>query len=301
MSCPLAASALPDGFATVGRVMSVTFSIPIDTIPDALDLEPDVPGLDWIEDDPDLEAGPIHLYVHGSSTAVLTIAVTDEMTLEVRVPLTASPTDWGLAFDVIELAMEQAETVLVELDGGEPFTIDELREHCDATWQQSQAASATKALRLLTEGGPVQAPGPIRSAHLGSRVMAELAADEADDDEQGRRLLAVLRRVQWVTGPHDRAVALHIPDADGRSHSVAVIGPDLRYVLPPTDHLLVENGDLADDAAELVIPSEALTALPGITVQWLDDGNRLMEAVPESQWPLVIEAAAAHRIAGPKQ
>ena len=281
--------------------MSVTFSVQIDTIPDALDLEPDVAGVDWIEDDPDLQAGPVHLYVHGSSTALLTVVVSDTMTLDVQVPCTASPADWALAFDVIELAMEQAETVLVELDGGEPFTIDELREHCDATWQQSQAAAAAMALRLLSERGPVQASGPMRSAHLGSRVMTELAADGADDDEQGRRLLTVLRRVQWVTGPHDRAVALNVLDADGHSHSVAVIGPELRYVLPPTDRLLIENGDLADDAAELVIPSEMLTELPGITLQWLDDGNRLMDAVSESQWPFVIEAASAHRIAPPDQ
>ena len=281
--------------------MSVTFSVQIDTIPDALDLEPDVAGVDWIEDNPDIQAGPVHLYVHGSSTAVITIVVSDEMTLDVRVPPTASPTDWALAFDVIELAMEQADTVLVEVDEGEPLTIEELRERCNAAWQQTQSASAARALRLLIERGPVQAPGPVRPAHLGRRVMAELAADGADDDEQGRRLLRVLRRVQWVTGPHDRALALNVLDADGHSHSVAVIGPELRYVLPPTDRLLIENGDLADDAAELVIPSEMLSELPGITLQWLDDGNRLMDAVSESQWPFVIEAASSHRIAPPDQ
>ena len=277
--------------------MSVTFSIPIDEIPDALDLEPDVPGVDWIEDDPDLVAGSVHLYVHGSSTVVVTIAVSEAMTLDVRVPLTASPADWALALDVVERAMEQADTALVEVDGGEPVTQDELRALCNREWQGERAASAVRALRVLAESGVVRAPGPVRSTHIGPRVMAELTADNADDAEQGRRLIAVLRRVQWVTGPYDRAAALEVTDPGGTGFTVAVIGPLLRYVLPPTDRLLVENGNLADDAGELTIPADALASLPGVRFSWLDDGNRLMDAVPESAWSAVVAAAEAHRLA----
>ena len=277
--------------------MSVTFSIPIDEIPDALDLEPDGAGVDWIEDDPDLNSGPVHLYVHGSSTAFVTIAVSDTMTLEVRVPFTASPTDWALALDVIEMAMERADTVLVEVDECEPVTLDELRALCNREWQDQRAASAVRALRVLADSGVAQAPGPVRSVHIGQRVLAELTADNADDTEQGRRLIAVLKRVQWVTGPHDRAAALEVTGPGGTGFTIAVIGPLLRYVLPPTDRLLVENGNLANDAGELMIPADALASLPGVRVSWLDDGNRLMDAVPESAWPAVVAAAEAHRFA----
>ena len=277
--------------------MSVTFSIPIDEIPDALDLEPDINSVDWIEDDPDLTSGPVHLYVHGSSTVLVTISVSDAMTLDVRVPLTASPADWVLALDVVEMAMEQADTALVEVDSCEPVTLDELRALCNRQWQDARAASAVRGLRVLAASGVVQAQGPVRSAHIGPRVMAELTAEDADDTEQGRRLIAVLRRVQWVTGPHDRAVALEVTDPDGVGFTVAVIGPLLRYVLPPTDRLLVENGNLASDAGELMIAATALASLPGVHVTWLDDANRLMDAVPESAWPAVVAAAEAHRLA----
>ena len=283
---------------TVNCAMSVTFSIPIDEIPDALDLEPDVADVDWIEDDPDLTSGPVHLYVHGSSTVVVTIVVSEAMTLDVHVPFTASPADWALALDVVEMAMGQADTVLVEVDGGEPVTLDELRALCNREWQGERAASAVRALRVLADSRVARAQGPVRPAHIGPRVMAELTADNADDTEQGRRLLAVLGRVQWVTGPHDRAAAMEVTDNRGVGFSVAVIGPLLRYVLPPTDRLLVENGNLASDAGELMIPSDALASLPGVRITWLDDGNRLMDAVPESAWPAVVAAAEAHRFAG---
>ena len=90
---------------------------------------------------------------------------------------------------------------------------------------------------------------------------------------------------------------LEVTDPGGTGFTVAVIGPLLRYVLPPTDRLLVENGNLADDAGELTIPADALASLPGVRFSWLDDGNRLMDAVPESAWPAVVAAAEAHRLA----
>ena len=276
--------------------MHVTFSIPIDEIPDALDLEPELDGVDWIEDDPDLDAGPAHLYVHGSSTALVTIAVSESMALDISVPGTASPIDWELALAVVEAALETAETVLVSIDGGEPISIDELRTLCDKSWREEHAAAKVRDLRLRSGGDAVEIPGPVRTAYVGTRVLAEMAAEPADDVEQGRRLVAILRRVQWVTGPHDRATALHVPASDGATFTVAVVGPLLRYVLPPTDRLLVENGNLADDAGELLIPSEALDLLPGVQVTWLDDANRLMQPVAEADWPSVVSAAEEHRL-----
>ena len=292
-----------------------TFSLPIDEIPDVLELEPDIDGIDWIEDDPDLHVGPAHLYVHGSSTAVVTVEVSEAMTLDVHVPATASSVDWDLALEVVERAMEQADTVLVELicdpgdprDPGdpadwpdrhdEPMELAELQAFCDPAWRSEQLATAVR--RLRASDAIVAVPGPTRTAFLGPRVLTELTQpDGIDQVEQGRRLLDILRSVQWVSGPHDRAAALTVPSGDASMHTVAVIGPLLRYVLPPTDRLLIENGNLADDAGELLIPSTILDSLPGVRVKWLDDGNRLMEPVAEAAWPAVVAAAEQHRLPG---
>ena len=86
----------------------------------------------------------------------------EAMTLDVHVPATASAIDWDLALEVVERAMEQADTVLVELifdpadpahlgdrvdgpDGhDEPMELAELRAFCDPAWRSEQVATAVR-------------------------------------------------------------------------------------------------------------------------------------------------------------
>lgn len=264
--------------------MSTTFRVLIDEIPDALDLEPDLDGVDWLEDEPDLDRCPVHLYVHGVSTSATELSVSASMTLDVRVSNGASSEDWDLAFAVIELALDAADTVLVETEWGEVVTMDELRAHCDDPWRAAQLDSFARELIALDNR--VVLPGPVRDTIVGPRVRRELA----DATEPGPRLLEVIRRVQWIVGPHFAANAIVITAADGTMSSVAVIGPDLRYVLAPVERVLLEHG------RELVVPGDVLDRLPGVSVTWLDDGHRLIPAVPEVKWAAVVTAAEPFRI-----
>ena len=76
----------------------------------------------------------------------------EAMTLDVHVPATASAIDWDLALEVVERAMEQADTVLVELisDPGDPVEgvsgpdrldrpreLAELQAFCDPAWRSA--------------------------------------------------------------------------------------------------------------------------------------------------------------------
>ena len=249
---------------------------------DVLDLEPEIDGVDWIEEDPQLPDGTANLYVYRLSTCSVSLHLDDEF--EVWVPSLSSSANWEIAFQVLRLAAELFETVFVTWNDGDLWELDELFELFGDVRQKAEFDSDVRELeRRVAVEGAIAVKGALRSTHIGPGVLKEVASGACSIEE-------VLLRTNYVAGPH-LAAAVVEEQVDGKLRAVTVLGPGLRTLLPPADAVLIETIDTTKPP--ILLPVAAFDTVAGLDVVLLDEGHRLVQAVPESAWPAVLESAFA--------
>ena len=141
---------------------------------EVFDVEPDLDGIDWVEEEPSLPDGSANVYIHKKSTVGVELHLDDEF--EVWLPSLASAADWQLVFGVLGRSAELFDTVFVTWNDGDVWELAELIDHCDHAWQlQQNEADANTLKKRVGADAIVAVKGPIRSAHIGSWVLEQVA------------------------------------------------------------------------------------------------------------------------------
>ena len=248
---------------------------------EVFDVEPDLDGIDWVEEEPSLPDGSANVYIHKKSTVGVELHLDDEF--EVWLPSLASAADWQLVFGVLGRSAELFDTVFVTWNDGDVWELAELIDHCDHAWQlQQNEADANTLKKRVGADAIVAVKGPIRSAHIGSWVLEQVATGVVTFED-------VLLRTNYVTGPHLVAEA-----AIDSGRLITVLGPGLRTLLPPADAVLLDTIDTA--LSPVLVSPDALGEIGGLDVTRLDEFHRLVQAVPESSWSAILTAALPHAL-----
>lgn len=226
--------------------------------------------------------GTWYPYRHGISTRVLTVAWFDG-TLEVTLPAASAPEDLDLALRILRAAAHHAGGDIDTEYGTLPP--DELTDVYNEDWALHQLGRSVSMVAKLSErsGGVISLPGPHRDVALGPWSLPGL--DQGDERTRGRRLLELMRRVQWPDPRYDPAGVFRA-SKDDEKFTFAVLLSERACLLPAVDRILVRDG--ADTVLQL--PRAALGKLPIEHIR-LDDGNDLVESIPEEGWPEVVAAA----------
>lgn len=265
--------------------VSTDFTVAIELPFPANILAPPLADLRWRGDapgDPVNAPGAWYPYREGISTRVLTVSWSDG-TLEVTLPAASAPEDLDLALRILRAAAHHA--------GGDVDTEygtlppDELADVYNEDWALNQLGRSVSMVAQLSERsrGVISLPGPNRDVALGPWSLPGL--DQGDERTRGRRLLELMRRVQWPDPRYDPAGVFQA-SKDEEKFTFAVLLSERACLMPAVDRILVR--DSADTVLQL--PRAALEQLP-ITYTRLDDGNDLVESIPERNWPEVVAAA----------
>ncbi|WP_280437773.1 hypothetical protein [Nocardia carnea] len=265
--------------------MSTDFTVHLELPFPAGILMPTLADIRWRGDapgDPVNAPGTWYPYREGISTRVLTVAWSDD-TLEVTLPAASAPEDLDLALRILRAAAHHAggdvDTEYGTLPPGE------LTDAYNEDWALHQLGRSVSMVAQLSErsGGVISLPGPNRDVALGPRSLPGLA--QGDERTRGRRLLELMRRVQWPDPRYDPAGVFQA-SKDDEKFTFAVLLSERACLMPAVDRILVR------DSAHTVLqlPRAALEKLP-IEHTRLDDGNDLVEFIPEEDWPGVVSAA----------
>lgn len=245
----------------------VTTDRPFD--PTALGLE----GLAW-----SVHGDEHRLHVKGLSTRVTTVR-REGSDLRIGIRALAAEADVDLA---IAVAASFGAPVHVE---GHPVAAGELAAFFDAAWRARAAEAGGRALQAILQqsGGPLQAPGPVRTFAFGPRLLAEL-----DGPDLGARAIERMRAVQWDVPARFRDAGVFVSGEgrDAPTFAVWIGGEDL--VLPPVRFLALDTGD-----APIVVPASFGPELAGARGRLLDEAQLAVDAFSAEGWRAVLERARA--------
>lgn len=232
-------------------------------------------------EDPVVAPGTWYPYREGISTRLLTVGWSDGF-LEVTLPAASAPEDLDLAVRILRAAAEHA-GVDVDTQYG-LLPPGRLPEFYDGMWALHQLGRSVSLVAQLSRrsDGVISLPGPTRSVHLGPRTLLDL--DQGDELARGHRLLELMRQVLWPDPRYESAGVFEASE-DGEKFTFAVLLSERACLIPRVDRLLVRDADTV-----LQLPRAALEQLP-VEYTRLDDGNDLVEVVPEQRWPEVVTAA----------
>ncbi|WP_280398754.1 hypothetical protein [Nocardia carnea] len=194
--------------------VSTDFTVAIELPFPAGILAPRLAGLRWRGDapgDPVNAPGAWYPYREGFSTRVLTVAWSDG-TLEVTLPAASAPEDLDLALRILRTAAHHAggdvDTEYGTLPPGE------LGDVYNDDWALHQLA-------------------------LGPWSLPEL--DQDDERTRGRRLLELMRRVQWPDPRYDPPGVFQA-SKDEEKFTFAVLLSERACLMPAVDRILVRDG-----------------------------------------------------------
>lgn len=212
---------------------------------------------------------------------------------QLRIVLRAlpSPDDCDLALRLTEAAARLTGATSVAADYFGDIGIDDLRRLHTPDWMHELAESGVHVMaEMIRDGrGPMQMPGPNRSCHIGTRLLAELEAagpPEALTD----RVLATMRRVQWDVPPDFRDAGVFVSggdDGQGRETRFAVWLPDENLVIPRVDYVALR----VPEGGIVMVPFDAVAALSGPHGTLLDECQLLIRAIGADEWKNVIARA----------
>jgi len=265
---------------------------------------PDVRAVRAGVDTPDLRARPalpdagpwpegtVHVHRHGVSTRATTVTWTEGV-WQVEIRALAAPEDCALALGLARAAAADLDAP-VETEHFGTVAGDTLAALHDADWMAAQAASGVRALEaLIAQGrGPMQAPGPLRSFYVGTRVLAALAA-AGPADQIGERMIAAMRKVQWGLPPEARDAGVFESGDDGAGRvRFAVWLPDEPLVFAPVNYVVLNAS-----AQEVVaVPFGALPELAGERAALIDECQLLVAPVATADWPALVARARRHAV-----
>lgn len=272
--------------------VSTDFTVAIGSPFPAELLAPPLDDLRWRGDAPTdsvVAPGTWYPYREGISTRALTVDWSDGV-LEMTVRAASAPEDLDLALRILRAAAEYA-GVDIETEYG-LLPPDRLSEFYDEMWALHQLGRSVSMIAQLSrrDDGVITLPGPTRSIHLGPRTLPDL--EQGDEITRGRRLLELMRRVLWPD-PRYEAAGVFEASGNGEEFTFAVLLSERACLIPRVTRLLVRDTDTV-----LQLPRAALERLP-IEHTPLDDGNDLVEAIPEHRWSEVVTAARELAISEP--
>ena len=275
--------------------MSFSFHLAAPTPPDyqAILFGVNLTDVEQVEDDGPTE-GPwpedvLHFYRPGLSTRGVEVAWEKEQ-FSVCILTLSSAEDYDLALRFVE----SAAVILggdVEPEDGDPFPVEELRERYDEEWgrQTNEAGVVTLRALVADDENTMMMSGPMRPFHIGSALVEEL--DELGPTEEFQdRLLEAMRQVQNID-PDDyfpaEAMEIGKNDEPEKTVTVAAWGPDVSYLFPDVDYLVL----LDEDRDPIFIPYEMLPEILEEGWTFIDERQMLVEAIPGEDWPALLEKA----------
>jgi hypothetical protein len=236
--------------------------------------------------------GYTYLFRYGISTRSVEI-YHEAGEFRVTIKAFSAAEDYKLAFDLVErLAELTGGTVRSERFGELPGA--QLRSKHDGAWVRRMVEAPFRAHMLIVAiGTDVEIQGPIRPFYLGARLIAELAktGPEATLPE---RLLERMRHVQYVDPKQYRpANPFRATLRDGSTVCYAVWGPGDNCLVPSVGYLvLYHNGP----GCPPMIPHQCLPQLAGDRLTWLDEKQALLRAIPETEWPVLVQRARQYNV-----
>jgi hypothetical protein len=212
----------------------------------------------------------------------------DDGTMSVRIFSLAAAEDVDLALRLVRAAARVGGAARVEDEEAGELSLDELGYTLDAAWADSQAESGARALAvLIREGhGPVEVRGPIRSLHVGPRLLTEL---EAAGPANGfhRRLVERLRCLQWIDPKRYRAAGIFEADTPRAGTIRFAVWDGQPILFPPVEFALV---DQQPTGRPFLIPAAEVPGLAGPRWRWLDERQGVVEGFGDD-WPTLVARA----------
>jgi hypothetical protein len=249
--------------------------------------------------------GVVHLARVGLSTRSTELSW-KEGRFEVRVLSLAAPEDGALAVRAVEVAAELTGQSEVETELHGTIPVADLGRTHDARWLESLAESCARTVAtLVREGrGPIEIPGPMRSFYFGPRSLARLAGPV---ETLHHRLLAALRRVQWLEPQHPAASRFVARKSDGRGEFSFAAWMGRPLFLPAVDRVLIDVGmggkrgtssgmDSGISREVFLVPAEVVPELAGAHFMPLDERQGTIDGYTEAAWAALVAAARHHSI-----
>lgn len=256
-------------------------------------LDPDIDVVEDVARDEPL-TGTRHVYRSGLSTRGVCLRVSKEGDLEVLLRSCASREDYALGVDlVIRVAAltgsaAEAEDSEQELEPGQVQAL--YRER----WIEEQVHAACDAVvNVAEESGRVQMSGPARMFYLGPRLLAELRRG-GPEDTIWQRLISAMRRVQWPSSRWYPASTMTVRSrSTDATSTVAVWAPDVAYLFPPVDHLVLTAADGRNDS--IAVPYPIAPTIAPDRCRWLDEAHLLVEKTGVEDWEALRARAMPYR------
>ena len=245
--------------------------------------EPEPPrGAPWPE-------GTRHYFRTGLSARCTEVTYSGQAgELKVRILSLAAAEDVDLAVRFVRAAARTGGAVRVQDEAAGELSVGELEAVLDTTWADSQAESGARALAaLIREGrGPIEVQGPIRSLHVGPRLLTELETARPPENFH-RRLLDRLRSLQWIDPARYQPVGIFEADTERVGTIRFAVWSGQAMLFPAVEYALL---DQQQQGRSFLIPAAEVPALAGARWRWLDELQGVIEAF-EEDWPALVARA----------
>jgi hypothetical protein len=256
-------------------------------------LEPDVGVVEDVPRD-ELLAGTRHVYRAGLSTRGVCLRVGPEGDLEVLLGSCASREDYALAVDLVIRAAALTGSAAEAEDSEQELEPGQVQALYRERWIEEQVHAACDAVVHVTEeSGRVQMSGPNRTFHLGPRLLADLRR-AGPEDTLWERLIGAMRRVQWPSNRWYAATSMTVKSRTSKTTStIAVWAPDVAYLFPPVDHLVLTASDGGNDS--IAVPYPVAPTIAPDRCRWLDEAHLLVEKTAVDEWDELRARAIPYR------
>lgn len=230
--------------------------------------------------DPDELGGPmdedqiLHVYAWGVSTRSVELAW-QRGSFSVRILACSCAEDYRMALECIA-AVARAGGADIVSEEGTRFSPDEWEADYGDEWIVPHVRSMIDAMFMIEPEATGTMPGPTREFHLGPRTRRAVDAEAA---RTGDRVGALFSRMRELFYPSEDAYyaanAMRVTTKDGTAYTATAWMPQIGYLFPKVDYLLVPDGD-----DMLHVPFDALEELAGRErVRWIDEERPLVEPI----------------------
>jgi len=222
-----------------------------------------------------------------------------EESLQVVISPLSSAEDFDLAFRFVEAFAAHAGAPVTREDGSVLPTA-ELRQHFGADWAakfnddflQTKLEALKHGLHYAKNVRHYEeVDGCLRPFCLGPRLLAELKA-AGPENELAARVVEAVRNLQWTEKYHyAEEIAVAAKGMD-RPVAIALWEAGAAYLFPPVDLLVMKD----KSAHPIHIPYGKLPDVAGPSCSYADEAQCFVEAVPDAEWPALLDRARAFQV-----